>query len=349
MIKRVGQNEANLYEQYVSTHPKGHFLQSLYWARFKSRLKSYALLSVDENGAAQGAMLIFVHKEPLFGASVLYSPRGPVVDDGRCDVIEELLSEAKIIADENKAYMLTIDPDISEESQLCKDLMSCGFKYGGVSDDQGILQPLSVFRIDIADKSDDDLLAMFHSKARYSVRSSIKSGAVCRIGTREDIPGFRKLLSDTAKRDNFTARPVEYFNEMYDALSPDYCKLFIVEYEGEMIAGSVLIRYGDKTWHLYGGSGEAHKETLPNFLMQWEMMRWSIAQGAKIYDMRGVAGERDKTKPLEGLMRFKKRFGGELIPFVGRLDLVYNPTMHRVLKIARAVKKLLYKMLGKGR
>ena len=282
MIKRVGQEDFAQYEKFVSEHPKGHFLQSLYWARFKAKNKSYALASVDENGAVQGTMLIFVHKEPLFGASVLYSPRGPVVDEGRCDVITELLEEAKAIAQENKAYMLTVDPDITEDSQLYADLLSCGFSCGGTSDDLGILQPLAVFRIDVADKSDDDLLAMFHSKARYSVRSSIKSGATCRIGTKEDIPGFQKLLSDTADRDNFTARPVEYFNGMYDALAPDYCKLFVVEYEGEMIAGSVLIRYGDKTWHLYGGSGDSHKDKLPNFLMQWEMMRWSIAQGAKI-------------------------------------------------------------------
>ena len=116
-----------------------------------------------------------------------------------------------------------------------------------------------------------------------------------------------------------------------------------------MIAGSVLIRYGDKTWHLYGASGEAHKDKLPNFLMQWEMMRWSIANGCTMYDMRGVAGEQDKTKPLEGLMRFKKRFGGELISFVGRLDIVYHPVMRCMVDTARHVKHGIRKMLGKGR
>ncbi|MEG2858115.1 MAG: hypothetical protein RR994_05800, partial [Clostridia bacterium] len=63
--------------------------------------------------------------------------------------------------------------------------------------DNGLLQPLAVFRIDIAGKTDDDLLAMFHSKARYSVRASLKSGATCRIGVRYDIPAFQKLLCET--------------------------------------------------------------------------------------------------------------------------------------------------------
>ncbi|MEG2378099.1 MAG: peptidoglycan bridge formation glycyltransferase FemA/FemB family protein, partial [Clostridia bacterium] len=252
-------------------------------------------------------------------------------------------------AKENNAYMLTIDPDIAEDSHFCRNLRLCGFKLGDNMRDNGLLQPLAVFRIDIAGKTDDDLLAMFHSKARYSVRASLKSGATCRIGVRDDIPAFQKLLCETAKRDGFTPRGVEYFNNMFDALAPDYCKLFIVEYDGEMIAGSVLIRYGDKTWHLYGASSENHKDTLPNFLMQWEMMRWSIAEGCTMYDMRGVAGEQDKTRPLEGLMRFKKRFGGELLSFAGRLDIVYKPTVYKATYAARRMKDTLRHIIGKGR
>ena len=75
---------------------------------------------------------------------------------------------------------------------------------------------------------------------------------------------------------------------------------------------------------MYAGSSDEYKETLPNFLMQWEMQRWSRDNGAYLYDMRGIAGEGDKLKPIEGLVRFKKRFGGELSSFVGRIDFVYN-------------------------
>ena len=349
MVKRVTQEDFALYEQYVSQHPKGHFLQSLPWARFKHALPSVALLAQDEAGAPCGAMLLFIHKEPAFGVSLLYSPRGPVCDADRKDVMEALLAEACRVASEHRAYMLTIDPDVTEDSDFCKNLLSCGFRPGGLRDDHGILQPLAVFRIDIAGKSDDELLAMFHSKARYSVRAALKGGATCRLGTRADIPGFQRLLAETAQRDGFTARSVSYFNEMYDALGDELCKLFIVEYEGEMIAGSVLIRYGEKTWHLYGGSGEAHKDKLPNFLMQWEMMRWSIAHGCTMYDMRGIAGEQDKTKPLEGLLRFKKRFGGELVRFAGRLDLVYHPATRLLVNTSRGAKHKLSKLLGKGR
>ena len=346
MIKYVTQNDFAIYEEYVKNHPKGHFLQSLYWARFKSKLKSYPLLSLDDDGNVRGAMLILVHKEPVFGASVLYSPRGPVSSD--FDAIKELVSEASKVAKENNAYMLTLDPDICEDDELFKALINCGFKKGGVSDELGLLQPFSVFRIDIENKTDEELLSMFHSKARYSVRASLKSGATCRVGSREDIPAFQELLVKTAARDGFTPRSLAYFNEMFDALPDEHCKLIIVEYDGVIIAGSVLIIYGDKAWHLYGASDDEYRDKLPNFLMQWEMIRLSIASGCRIYDMRGVAGEKDKTKPLEGLMRFKKRFGGELVTFVGRLDITYNPLMRKTLNAARGARRTLRKILWRS-
>ena len=345
MIKYISDDNFSIYEEYVRSHKKGHFLQSYHWASFKSERVSYPLLSLDENGNARGAMIILVHNEPILKTCILYSPRGPIADDEAA--VSELICEAGKIAKKHNAYMLTVDPDITEDDALFDILKANGFSPGPAKDEMGILQPLSVFRIDIKDKDDESLMASFHSKTRYSIRVALKSGAVCRIGTRDELPAFQKLLVETAKRDNFTPRGIKYFENMFDTLPEDDCKLFVVEHEGEIIAGSVLIIHGDKSWHLYGASSNDHRDKMPNFLMQWEMIRYCIARGCTYYDMRGVAGEKDKTKPLEGLFRFKKRFGGELITFAGRLDIIYKPFTRKMLNAARGAKKLLRKMLGR--
>ncbi len=345
MIKYIDNDNFSIYEEYVRKHHRGHFLQSFHWARFKAERTSYPLLSLDDDGKPRGAMLILVHEEPILKTCILYSPRGPIADNKYA--VRELICEAGKIAKKHNAYMLTVDPDITVSDDLFTHLTDAGFKVGAPKDEMGILQPLAVFRIDIKDKSDDELLAMFHSKARYSVRASLKTGAVCRIGTKDELPAFQKLLVETAARDNFTARGIRYFENMFNTLPEDDCKLFVVEYEGEIIAGSVLIVHGDKAWHLYGASSDAYRDKLPNFLMQWEMIRYSISRGCRYYDMRGVAGEKDKTKPLEGLFRFKKRFGGELITFVGRLDIIYKPFIKKTLDTARRAKKIARKILGR--
>lgn len=348
MIVFVDKNEINRYERFVSTHPKGHFLQSLKWAEFKKPQKHAAVMSVDDNGRVRGALSLFVHPERFFKASVLYAPRGPVCDADDVVAIRELFEGAKEIAKKHHAYKLTLDPDITtEDTELMQNLKAVGVKKGDDSKDNALLQPFSVYRLDVKNKSEDELLSSFQSKARYDVRSALKKGAVCREGGRNALAAFHALLTETAEKDGFTPRSLEYFERLYDALAPENLKLFMVEFENTQIAGSVLIRYGNKSWHMYAGSRESHKHLLPNYLMQWEMIRWSSANGCEIYDMRGIAGEHDKTTPLEGLERFKRRFGGELVKFAGRLDVVYNPTADAVISMLKTIKRIPGRILNK--
>ncbi|MBQ5778148.1 MAG: peptidoglycan bridge formation glycyltransferase FemA/FemB family protein, partial [Oscillospiraceae bacterium] len=151
----------------------------------------------------------------------------------------------------------------------------------------------------------------------------------------------------TAAKDGFTARGEDYFFDMYDALGENMFKLFIVECEGKAIAGSVLLAYAGKSWHMFAGSSDEYRETLPNFLMQWEMMRWSRDNGYMLYDMRGIAGEGDKLTPIEGLVRFKKRFGGELCTFIGRIDIIYDKKADAQVKLLMRFFEFARKIMGR--
>ena len=349
MVRRITVEEFKKYTDFIETHPCGHFMQSPRWAEFKKNQKSFVLIAEDEGGKICASMLLFLHNIRRTKGKILYCPRGPVCSRDDTKTLSELLEAAHILAKEIGAYKLTLDPDITEEEVAWIECFkSHKARIGNNKGDNAILQPFAVYRINV-DKNDDELMASYHSKARYSVRSSVKSGAVCRVGTRDDIPCFCNLLADTAKRDGFTARGEDYFYEMYDALGEDSVKLFIVEYNGMAIAGSVLIKCASKTWHMYAGSSDEYKETLPNFLMQWEMMRWSRDNGCPLYDMRGIAGEGDKLTPIEGLVRFKKRFGGELVSFVGRIDIVYDIFSDIYINSLKGAAALVRKILGRNK
>ncbi|MBQ2840570.1 MAG: peptidoglycan bridge formation glycyltransferase FemA/FemB family protein [Oscillospiraceae bacterium] len=347
MIKRVTSEDYTKYKNFLESHDACHFMQSLPWADFKKKQDSFALMSLDDCGNVRGVMLLFVQTVRRTNKKFLYCPRGPVCARDDSEVLDELLHGAFKLAEEIGAYKLTLDPDITENDSVWLDCFKKhSARIGDNARDNGILQPFAVYRIDV-NKSDEELMSSFHSKARYSVRSSIKSDAVCRLGSRDDIPTFCSLLDYTAKRDGFTPRKEDYFYEMYDSLGSDMVKLFIVECEGKPIAGSVLIRCGAKTWHMYAGSNDDHKETLPNFLMQWEMMRWSRDNSCTLYDMRGIAGEGNKLKPIDGLVRFKKRFGGNLCTFVGRIDIIYDKKTDTLINTVKALKSALRTMAGR--
>ena len=342
MYRFVTEADAPLYEAFVASHPKGHFLQTYAWACFKTNGNPKVLASFDGSGNIRGGMSLFSMKAPILSTCTVYSPRGPVCDTDP-EVIGELVCGAKEYARSVGAYQLTVDPDARAEEDLVSALKDAGFRLGDNRVDNAILQPLSVYRIDLAGKGEEELLASYHSKTRYSVRAALASSATWRIAGREEIPKFQRLLEQTGEKDGFHVRPIDYLYHMYDVLGPERFLLFLVEVDGEAVAGSVLLRTGNKTWHLLGGCSGAHKEVQPNYLMQWAMQTWSIEQGCFLYDMRGVAGEQDKTTPLEGLLRFKKRFGGELVPLVGRMDLILSPWKKTTIDCLRKIKHLVRK------
>lgn len=347
MVIRVTESDYKKYNEFLEKSENGHFMQSLSWRDFKSGQRSFALMCENDDGEVLGVMLLLLHKVRRTNKIFLYSPRGPVCSREDSKVLSELLEEAEKLAREIGAYKLSLDPDITENNKPWLDFFDRkGASIGENEKDNGILQPFSVFRIDV-NKSDDELIASFHSKARYSVRTAIKSDATCRLGNREDIPAFCKLLSSTAAKDGFTARGEDYFFDMYDALGENMFKLFIVECEGKAIAGSVLLAYAGKSWHMFAGSSDEYRETLPNFLMQWEMMRWSRDNGYMLYDMRGIAGEGDKLTPIEGLVRFKKRFGGELCTFIGRIDIIYDKKADAQVKLLMRFFEFARKIMGR--
>ena len=58
---------------------------------------------------------------------------------------------------------------------------------------------------------------------------------------------------------------------------------------------------------------------MPNYLLQWEMIKMAIARHDDIYDFRGVSGVVDENHPQYGLYRFKKGFGATFTEFIGEI------------------------------
>lgn len=346
MIKYLTPELYDDYEAFISGHPKGHFVKSIKWAEFKKPWKFEGFLSVDESGKIRGSMLIFLSQVPHTKYTHMYCPRGPVVDDGDVDTLKELCDEARALAKKYNAYELSIDPDITDADEAyLSDLKAAGFVVNNTKNRPEYLQARYVFRLYLDGKTQDEVFMEFHSKTRYNVRLSERKGVTCRIGTKEDLPAFREIMVETAVRDGFMARSLKYFEDMYDVLSPDNLRLYLIEYEGKAIAGAIAIYYGDKLWYLYGASSNRERNRMPNYMMQWEMIKWAIEKGCSIYDFRGVTGDMEKTF-LEGLIRFKQGFGGVQVDFVGKLDMLFMPKRAKFIEDTQSAYRALVRKIG---
>ena len=185
-------------------------------------------------------------------------------------------------------------------------------------------------------KTEEELLNSFESKWRYNIRLAMRKGVTVRICGPEMLEDFYRIMVETGMRDNFVTRPLSYFRRMMDSMG-EHLRLYMAFYEDKPIAGTLAIHYGDKVWYLYGASSNSYRNVMPNYLLQWEMMRWALAEGCTLYDFRGVSGDLSPDNPLYGLYRFKKGFGGEFTEFCGEFELCLKPAVGRSIELLRKV------------
>ncbi len=304
----IDDRERELYNRFVSRHEKGHILQSYEWGEIKSRSNWQPLrLVAEEDGEIKAAISILKRPVPL-GGSIFYAPRGPVVDVKEEALLSFLLAEVKKLAAAHKAICLKVDPDVLADNEDWRRAFERhGFQKASKEAGFEGVQPRFVFRLDIR-PDEETLLANMHQKTRYNLRLAKKKGvAIDDSARREDLPAFYALLKETAERDRFLIRSYQYFEDMYDYLVPrGMGHLFLGYYEGRMVAGTFLFRFGEKAWYIYGASSNQYRNVMPNYLIQWEMIRWSKERGCTLYDFRGVPGHLTEENPSTAFINSKR-------------------------------------------
>ena len=312
------------YNEFLEKHEKGHYAQSLEWAKVKSDWKNEIIVVRDEKGQIKASLSILIRKLPYINYSIMYAPRGPVCDLDDEKSFKELIEKADELAKKYKAFMLKMDPDILASNNEFKNMAKkYGFKVEEkIKDVNTLLQPRYVFRLDLKDKTEDEIFSAFHSKTRYNIRLATRKGVTIREGKREDLQQFQNILETTGTRDGFFIRKKEYFEHLYDSFDKEHLKLVFADYQGKPIACVLNIFYGNKEWYLYGGSLNEHRNVMSTYLLQWEMIKQAIERKMDCYDFRGVCAT-DETHYNEGLYRFKKGFNADFVEFMD-MHKVYN-------------------------
>jgi lipid II:glycine glycyltransferase (peptidoglycan interpeptide bridge formation enzyme) len=70
-------------------------------------------------------------------------------------------------------------------------------------------------------------------------------------------------------------------------------------------------------------------------LVMWEAILFGKRLGLKKFDMWGALGKEPNTKdPWYGFHKFKEGYGAVHTEFLGSYDLIINPIMYNVYKVA---------------
>jgi len=185
----------NEYTEFLEKHDRCNFQQSLEWGKVKTAWTKEVVLAEDEDGKIIGSICVLIRKVPIFG-NMMYSSRGPVCDIHDKKVLEQLTEGVKELSKKYKAFVFRMEPDIKkDDNEFRKIVEEIGYKVkDDAKDFKDEIQPRFVFRLDIKDKTEDEILAGFHQKTRYNIRLATKKGVVVKEGSREDLKDFHKII-----------------------------------------------------------------------------------------------------------------------------------------------------------
>jgi len=310
--------------------PGAHILQSWEWGELKSRYGWRAHRLMWEGGRAAAQVLTRSAGRGLL--KVMYVPRGPLLDWNDAALRARVLDDLQRLAHHERAILLKIDPDVAAPA-------SPGGRGGGVegelpgrawrfSPDQ--VQFRNTVTLDLT-CSEDELLAAMKQKTRYNIRLAAKKGVTVRLGTSADFGLLYRLYAETSLRDGFVIRPAAYYADVWGTLiRAGLAQPLIAEVGGEPVSALVLFTFAQTAWYFYGMSRDAHREKMPNHLLQWEAIRWAKAHGCATYDFWGAPDELVETDSMWGVWKFKEGFGGQFVRGPGAWDYAPSPLLYRL-------------------
>lgn len=334
------------WNRFVIEH-NGSFLQSREWGEFqkKSGQKVWPLI-YKENNETQAVALIIRHGLP-FGFSYFYCPRGPIVNSKisakggqKSKIFEEFLKKMKEIGAEEKAIFFKVEPPFAKASEDKPDAdFPLNLAESGFVKSKKEIQPAETVILDLT-KTEEELLAEMKSKTRYNINLAERKGVTI-INSQIPIPKsqfekFFKLLEETAKREGFHLHERTYYEKLLEIRSPNFSsELFLAEYKDKIIAGHLIIFFGNQAIYLHGASSREHKETMAPYLLHRETIKEARRRGCLTYDFWGIS-----EKKWPGLTRFKKSFGGFEKTYPGASDLVFDKFWYWVYNIVRKIRNI---------
>jgi peptidoglycan pentaglycine glycine transferase (the first glycine) len=326
----------------LASLPLAHVLQTWEWGQFKARhgWRPHYLMWSDDAGRSRAAALVLRRQISRLAFGVMYVPKGPAMDYGDAPLVDQVLSDLERFARQSRAIFVKIDPDLDPRS-LPREASPARRREWCESAEQ--IQFRNTMEIDLR-HSEDELLAAMHQKTRYNIRLAQKRGVTVRTGTLADLKLLYAMYDETARRDRFIIRPLDYYRDAWGSfIEAGLAQPLIGEVEGVPIAALILFNFAGRAYYFYGMSRDLHRDKMPNHLLQWEAMRWSRAQGCAVYDMWGAPDELVESDPMWGVYRFKQGFGGQFVQHIGAWDYVasrpfywlYATAMPRILDLMR--------------
>ena len=154
--------------------------------------------------------------------------------------------------------------------------------------------------------SEDVIWTNIHSKNRNMIRKAEKNGIEIKHGRGMELfDKFIKIYNAIMDKDNaeeyYYFKP-EFYKSIHEDLNDNY-EIFWAEYEGKIIAMSIMIfANGRLNYHL-SGSDIKYRNLAPSNLLLYKAAMWGCEKGMKTFHLGGGVGSDE-----DNLFKFKIAF-----------------------------------------
>lgn len=265
-------------------------------------------------------------------------------------VWKRFVKEIEKIGQREKAVLARVNPPYP--SPLLAPFRGRGVEGEGVWRKPEILlhqtEPDNTILVDLS-KSEAELLANMHEKARYNIRLAQRKGVKVREVTadRQAFEKFLELLKETTRRDGITSwedKRFWKFRERFMKTRDEDPRaiLLVGEYQSQILAAAIVMFFGDAATYLYAASSGEDRTTNVPSLVLWEAIKTAKQTAKRWYDMWGVAPENEDNHPWAGITRFKSRYvrlgvTGKKVTNIGTRDLVLDKKFYTLFKFAKKI------------
>jgi len=327
------------------------FMQSWEWGEFKEKLgHKIWRMAINEDIRCPLCAQIIKHSLP-FGKCYFYIPKAPIFDHQlsttNLQPMELLIKGLSKLARKEKAIFLKVEPNMElriKNQELRMEFEKLGFRKSGS------IQPKDTLILDIT-QSEETLITGFHPKTRYNIHLAEKKGVSTKEINKAEFDEFYELVEKTDARKHIKSFGKKYYQELFrlsQSGDTEYLQVkFLAAFHDEkMIAGLILILWGERATYLVGANDYQHRSLMAPHLLQWQAIKIAKAADCKQYDFWGIIREdnfKDKkdfeNHPWQGITRFKQGFGGRPVSHVDSYDYVFSPTWYKMYQVAKSKNK----------
>ncbi len=331
-MKIIESKSKSKWNDFVSQAELGSFLESWEWGEIEQSegQKIWRLALVNDSNKYVAVCLLIKQNLPL-GLSYIYSPMGPVMALSNLQLKAGKVLMKKIfeISEQENAIFLRFEPKVEPHTKI---------PYGFVLGPQ--VQPRNTQILNLS-LSQEELLKQMHPKTRYNIRLSERKGVKVRISEKseKDFENFYKLIQATCDREKISAHSKIHYQKILEKFENNSAKLYLAEYNNQVLAVALNVFYGRKVVYCHGGSSSENRNLMAPYALQWYAICDAKNAGMTEYDFGGIAPEdASLNHSWQGITRFKKGFGGKSEHYLGSIDFPYKQGLYKLYLLRRKIK-----------